>query len=37
VDIKILKSIGELCDPWDAEKEILKVPEESLELLKKDV
>jgi hypothetical protein len=30
-----LKRIGELCDPWDDEKEIMKIPVDFLENLKK--
>lgn len=37
VDVKILKSIGELCDPCDMEKEKLKIPVEDLEMLQKSV
>ena len=32
VDIEILKTIGELCDPIDMEKENLKIPVENLEI-----
>lgn len=32
VDIEILKTIGELCDPIDLEKENLKIPVENLEI-----
>lgn len=35
VDIDTLKSIKELCDPCDIEKETLKIPIEDLELLEK--
>jgi hypothetical protein len=35
VDIEMLKKIGELCDPCDLEKEILKIPVEDLESLNK--
>ena len=35
VDISSLKDIGELCDPWNEEKESLKIPAEDLELLTK--
>ena len=37
VDAKDLKTIGELCNPWDMEKETLKIPVENLETSKKDV
>jgi hypothetical protein len=37
VDTKDLKLIGELCDPWDMDKETLKIPIENLETSKKDV
>jgi hypothetical protein len=36
VDIEDLKQIGELCDPWDSEKETLKISIENLISLKKD-
>lgn len=32
LDVDIIKSVGELCDPCDMEKEILKIPVESLEI-----
>ena len=32
IDVEMLKQIGELCDPCDLEKEILKVPIEDLVL-----
>lgn len=35
VDVETLKKLGELCDPWDEEKEILKIPVEDLEMLNK--
>lgn len=35
VSIADLKNIGELCDPWDTDKETLKIPVENLETLKK--
>jgi hypothetical protein len=35
VDVSTLKSIGELCDPCDLEKETLKIPVEDLEILQK--
>lgn len=37
VDVEVLKSIGELCDPCDIEKENLKIPVEDLEILKKTI
>ena len=37
VNVKDLKQIGELCDPWDMEKETLKIPVENLESSRKDV
>ena len=37
VDSKDLKKIGELCDPWDMDKESLKIPVENLESSRKDV
>jgi hypothetical protein len=37
VDSRTLKSIGELCDPCDLEKENLKIPVEDLEILQKTV
>jgi hypothetical protein len=37
VDVKMLKKIGELCDPCDLEKEKLKIPVEDLEILQKTV
>ena len=37
VDSKDLKQIGELCDPWDMDKETLKIPVENLETSQKDV
>ena len=36
MDVKDLKKIGELCDPWDESKETLKIPVENLETLRKD-
>lgn len=36
MDPKDLKKIGELCDPWDEDKETLKIPVENLESLKKE-
>ena len=35
VDVEILKKIGELCDPCDMEKEVLKIPVENLEISNK--
>lgn len=35
VDTKVLKEVGELCDPCDLDKETLKIPVEHLENLKK--
>jgi hypothetical protein len=35
VDIEILKKCGELCNPCDLEKEILKIPAEDLKILNK--
>ena len=35
VDPKIIKKVGELCDPCDLEKEILKIPVADLEILSK--
>ena len=35
VNVKLLKSVGELCDPCDLDKEILKIPVEDLESLTK--
>ena len=35
VDVSSLKEIGELCDPWNLEKESLKIPVEDLEILTK--
>jgi hypothetical protein len=35
IDVRILESIGELCDACDMDKENLKIPVEELELLKK--
>ncbi len=32
IDVETLKSIGELCDPCDLEKETLKIPKEELEV-----
>jgi hypothetical protein len=37
IDAKDLKRIGELCDPWDMDRESLKIPVENLETSKKDV
>lgn len=37
VDPKMLKNIGELCDPCDLEKEKLKIPVEDLEILSKNI
>jgi hypothetical protein len=34
VDVAILKKIGELCNPYDFQKETLKIPVEDFELLK---
>ncbi len=34
VDVEMLKTLGELCDPCDLEKEILKIPVEDFELSK---
>lgn len=34
-DVQLLKSVGQLCDPCDLEKETLKIPTEHLENLKK--
>lgn len=35
VNVETLKKIGELCDPWDEEKEIFKISVEDLEMLNK--
>jgi len=35
VNVKLLKSVGELCDSCDLDKEILKIPVENLESLSK--
>ena len=35
VDVNLLKKTGELCDPCDLEKEVLKIPVEDLESLNK--
>ena len=35
INIDVLKNLGELCDPCDLEKEILKIPVENLEILNK--
>jgi hypothetical protein len=32
LDVDIIKSVGELCDPFDMEKEVLKIPVENLEV-----
>lgn len=37
VDVRMLKKIGELCDPCDLQKEKLKIPVEDLEILQKTV
>ena len=35
IDVEILKASGELCDPFDLEKETLKIPKEDLEIIDK--
>lgn len=35
IDVSLLKKVGELCDPCDLDKEILKIPVEDLESLNK--
>lgn len=35
IDVETLKASGELCDPFDLEKETLKIPKEDLEVLNK--
>jgi hypothetical protein len=35
VDLNLLKNTGELCDPCDIQKEMLKIPAEDLEILNK--
>jgi hypothetical protein len=37
VPVKVLKETGELCDPYNPDKETLKIPVEDLEILKKSV
>lgn len=37
VPVKVLRETGELCDPYNPDKETLKIPVEDLEILKKSV